>query len=335
MTGEILEKRFRLLQKPSEKGFALLTVLMVVALVSIISAQMLYSQHSQIQRSGFMLHQAQALSVQWGLEDWVKQGLKLDGENSQTDHLQELWAQPLPPVPFADGEVGGVLTDAQSRLNLNNVLSSNESERKLWAAMINRYLERQKVNFSGSLSDLVTDWVDKDETPMSQGAESDRYQLQTPAYSAAGQPMVTVEALQNFPAFQKLKWAQQQTVAKGLVALPGIATINVNTVTSEVLQAVADWMTPQMAEAWIAQRDQKPAESAEEFIQFVEQQTGLTAEEVQRDLPTSMIGVASNFFILQGQLSYGLAKETIIFALFYRDTQNRVGLVHRWFGFAE
>lgn len=152
----------------SQQGFALLTVLLIVALVTIISANLFSSQQSQIQRSGFMLHQAQALSVQWGLEEWVKSGLKLDGENNKTDHLQELWAQPLPPVPFAEGEVGGFLQDGQARLNLNNVLAAKVTERQLWQKILNRYValmaSQQAVDLS-SFADLVTDWVDADNEP--------------------------------------------------------------------------------------------------------------------------------------------------------------------------
>lgn len=323
-----------------QNGFALLTVLLIVALVSIISANLFSSQQGQIQRSGFMLHQAQALSVQWGLEDWVKQGLKLDGENNKTDHLQELWAQPFPPVPFADGEVGGFLQDAQGRLNLNNVLANDESERKLWQNILNRYVSLvlaesgESVQLNG-FSDLLTDWVDSDNEPLEQGAESDRYQLLTPSYSAANQPMVTIEALNNFPEIQTLSWTSKQRLKANLIALPKVVKVNINTVQEAVLLSFAQWMTPQIAQTWLLQRQQQPAETVDEFTRFLSTQTGLSAEEIAQDLPASFLTVSSEFFLLTGQLSYGLVERSSIYSLFYRDAQHQVQLVQRWLGFAE
>jgi|GEM_PF-1839672 len=371
--------------KKSQSGFALLTVLMVVAIVSILSAQMFSSQHSQIQRSGVMLHQAQALSVQWGLEDWVMSGLKLDIEDNKTDHLQELWAQPLPPVSFEEGTIGGLMIDAQSKLNLNNVLAEDATQKKLWQAILNRYWqlggdhqawsdnlaalmlqgvgtglpeeENEDANANTGVeteamgvttmsarmqameawpgfSEVVTDWVDADNEPLPLGAESDQYQLQMPSFSAANQPLVTVAELYNFPTFSRLDWQSQQVMSAGLTTLPKITPVNINTATSIVLQSLAQWMSPELTSAWLQQRAQQPAETVDEFMTFLQTQTGFSAQEVQKDLPAGFLSVSSEFFQLTSVLDYGRARNTLIHALFYRSA-NEVQLVQRWIGFAD
>lgn len=376
----------------SQAGFALLTVLLVVAVVSLLTAQMFSSQHSQIQRSSVMLHQAQVLSVQWGLEDWVKVGLKLDADNNEIDHLAEMWAQPLPPVSFEAGQVGGQLIDAQSKINLNNVLSAEQTERTLWQGILNRYwqqsgdmqawqqtqqslmiqgLETASVEGSGisegsvssetsdsnqalqdsqnreegqnaaqaavpwpGFAEVITDWVDADSEPLPLGAESDQYQLQTPAFSAPNQPIVTVDALYNFAPFTQLSWSAQQVMLAGLTALPKVTPINVNTATSGVLQALAPWMTPVIVQAWQAQRQAQPAETVDEFMQFLEQQTGFTAQEIAQDLPAGFLSVRSEFFQLTSVLDYGSASNQVIYSLYYRSA-DEVQLVQRWMGYAK
>lgn len=376
----------------TQSGFALLTVLMVVAIVSILTAQMFSSQHSQIQRSGVMLHQAQALSVQWGLEDWVKSGLKLDIEDNKTDHLQELWAQPLPPVSFEEGTVGGLMIDAQSKLNLNNVLVEDATQRKLWQAVLNRYwqlggdrqtwsdylaalmlqgvgtglqeseaknnnennedeqqegerqvAEAELATMSTDLqtltewpgfAEVVKDWVDADNDPLPLGAESDQYQLQTPSFSTANQPMVAVAELYNFPTFSELNWQSQKIMSAGLTALPKFVPVNINTASSIVLQSLAQWMSAEIVSAWIEQRAQQPAESVDEFMTFLQNQTGFSAQEIQKDLPAGFLSVSSEFFQLTSVLDYGRARNTLIHALFYRNA-SEVQLVQRWIGFAD
>lgn len=331
-----------------QHGFALLTVLLVVAVVSILSAQILSSQQNQIQRSGFMLHQAQVFSVQWGMEEWVKTGLKLDIENNATDHLQELWAQPLPPVEFAEGTISGGLLDAQSKLNLNNVLAAEADQKALWQAILNRYVAlgggnalmtstvdntvtRQPINWP-EFASLVTDWVDEDSEVSESGAESDQYLLRSPAHSVANQPMVIADEIRQLSRFSELDWQQQQNLLFDLVALPKVTPVNVNTASSEVLQALAPWMTPVIAQAWLLQRASTPAETVTEFMSFLETQTGFSAQEIQKDLPTSFISVASEFFRLEARLDYGLAENALMYALFYRNAQE-VKLMQRWIGF--
>lgn len=370
--------------KKGQSGFALLTVLMVVAIVSILTAQMFSSQHSQIERSGVMLHQAQALSVQWGLEDWVKSGLKLDIENNKTDHLQELWAQPLPPVSFEEGTVGGLMIDAQSKLNLNNVLVKDAAQKKLWQGIFNRYWQlggdrqawadnlaalmlqgvatglqnpvgkngensedsaneqrgletvstsMQTVEPWPGFAEVVTDWVDADNDPLPLGAESDQYQLQEPSFSAANQPLVSVAELYNFPTFSSLDWQAQQIMSAGLTSLPKITPVNINTATSIVLQSLAQWMSAEIVSIWIEQRTQQPAETVDEFMTFLQNQTGFSAQEIQKDLPAGFLSVSSEFFQLTSVLDYGRARNTLMYAVFYRSA-NEVKLVQRWIGFA-
>src|SRR6185295_19751583 len=61
--------------------------------------------------------QAQALAIAGVL--WARQILDDDARRSDIDHLGEPWALSLPPIPMEDGEIRGLIVDAQGRLNVN------------------------------------------------------------------------------------------------------------------------------------------------------------------------------------------------------------------------
>lgn len=318
----------------SQKGFALLTVLLVVALVSMVSSQLLYDQQVHIQRSSYMIHQAHSISVAFGFEDWVKKGLKADLKNNKTDDLTEQWAQPLIPVAFAEGMVSGKLTDLQAKLNLNNVLVTNETLRVFWKKMIERYLEQRLPEQSMvGFADVLQDWVDADDERLDMGAESDSYLLNQPAYRTANQPMVMVMELKNLQGMQALTAVQFEKVERYFSALPTVTAINVNTADVAVLMALTDWLTEDIAKQWLQVRQQEPAEEIATFFSFLEEQTGFTPEEIVKDLPAEVLAVKTDYFLLQAQVDYGEVKQ-VVSSIFNRISENEVTLVQRWLSVA-
>ncbi len=311
----------------SQDGFALLTVLIIVALVATLSSQLLYQQHLSVSRSAHMLHQAQSLSVAWGLEDWVKRGLELDAKNNQNDHLQELWSQPLVSVPFAGGDISGQLYDLQGRINLNNVQASEQQQRERWQQLIDRWVTR--IGLETPLSEVLTDWVDLDQEPLPGGAESDSYLLMQPPYRAANQPLVMLEELNQLQGFQKIAYEPWLAIKASASTLPSVTPINVNTASKVVLMSLTDWMNESVVDSWIELRKQTPAAETAEFRRFMQQQTGQTPELLADALPDWLISIRSDYFLLQGQINYGDAQQGVS-AIFYRPANSPVKLVQRW-----
>ncbi|WP_178863907.1 type II secretion system minor pseudopilin GspK [Thiomicrorhabdus cannonii] len=310
-----------------QQGFALLTVLLIVALVALLSSQLVFSQHLSLQRGTYMLHQSQSLAVAWGLEGWVKRGLLEDAKNNQTDHPGELWAQPLIKVPFEGGEISGQLFDLQARININNVQDSDEIKRKRWQRLLERW--RELLELPNPIADTVTDWVDSDEEPLPLGTESDVYLLKQPPYRTANQPLVVLDELKMLQGFEGLTAAQWQAVQTSATALPTVTAINVNTADKTVLMALADWMTEGVAQAWLQQRQQQPADQVAVFTAFLAQQTGKTQAEIDADVPDWMLSVNSEYFLLLGEIAFGDSDQQVA-AIFERTAQNKVNLVQRW-----
>ncbi len=318
--------------KSAEKGFALLTVLLVVAVVSVLGSNILYKEHLTLKRSTYMLHQAQSLSVLYGLESWVKTGLRLDAENNKLDSLDERWAQPLVAIPFEGGEITGQLEDLFAKININNLLEADVEKYKMWRALIERYAIN--IELQPTFMDSLTDWVDSDDEPLPFGAESETYLLMDPAYRTANQAVVTLSELKNVQGLNALPIKQWNLFQQGITTLPMVTAVNINTASESVLLALTDWMNLEIANAWVQRRKAEPAKSLEDFKVFLTEQTGFTPEEINRDLPDWMIAIQSQFFLLEGQIHYGDSNQGFS-AIFYRGSDAKVSLLQRWLNASE
>ena len=102
------------------QGVALITVMLVVALASILAVQMTAKLQLHLQRSINVESNQQAYWYAMGAEAFTKRILTLsfDGEETVT-HLGQLWAQGENSYPVDYGDITGEISDLQSCFNLN------------------------------------------------------------------------------------------------------------------------------------------------------------------------------------------------------------------------
>lgn len=311
----------------NQQGFALLTVLIVVALVAVIASGIQYQQRLDIQRSAYMLNQSQAIAVAAGVDAWVKKGLAFDAAQNQIDHLGEVWAQPMLPMVFEGGDISGQLFDMQARFNLNNLIETDPEKQAHWRALLERTLQQQNLP-TDWVAPLI-DWLDEDNNPIAGGAESDHYLLNTPPYRAANSMMVLPEEVR---LLQGMDAEQFALISAWITALPKITTINVNTAEAELLLGLADFMDQTIVDIWIELRQQEPAQDVAGFRQFLAQNTAQELDLIQQALPDWVISVRTEFFQLNGIIEYGVARLNAR-ALYYR--QQQVNLLQRWIALAD
>jgi len=103
-----------------QRGVALITVMLIVALCSIIAAQMTTRLQTQMQRSTNISFNQQAYWYALGAEAFTKRVLiKAFKDEPKVTHLEQIWAEEGSNYPVAFGEISGEITDLQSCLNLN------------------------------------------------------------------------------------------------------------------------------------------------------------------------------------------------------------------------
>ena len=219
----------------SQRGIALLTILVMVALATILAATIAKRQTNTSENTGYLMRQDQSLLYAKSAEAFFSELLIQDSDNgSSIDHLQENWAKPMPAFPVEDGFISGRLLDESGKFNLNNLLkadgSVDESARRWFEKLL------QRVGLPAELSQAVIDWQDADdETTGAMGAESNYYQGLDPSYLASNTRFHQVEELKLVRGFEGKNY---DLIAPYVTALPEATKINMNTAAPLLLASI-------------------------------------------------------------------------------------------------
>lgn len=257
-----------------QQGVALITAILITALVTVAAVAMATRQQLDIRRTGNQLEADQAYLYALGMEEWAKQVLRDDLRNSAIDTLQEDWHTQLPPIPVEGGSIQGSLEDMQGRFNLNNLLDDqdvNKTDVKQVEG-IQRLLTQvsraeEDINFSPFLANAVADWIDPNLNTLADGAEDLEYLGTRVPYRAANRFMVSTSELQAVAGFSP----EGVRVLRDLVtALPAKTAVNVNTASEVVLMTLHQDITPSVAQAIAEYRTDTPFEKPEDFVDYMD-----------------------------------------------------------------
>jgi len=91
-------------------GVALITALLITALAGSLAASLAWDNALDVRRTMVMLYRDQAIQVAVGSEGWVRSILRDDLAQSQNDHLDEIWATDIPPLPIDSDAVQGSIS---------------------------------------------------------------------------------------------------------------------------------------------------------------------------------------------------------------------------------
>jgi len=296
-----------------QRGTALVTALLVLAMTVTLTADMAGEQHFDIRRTGNLLQLEQAHQIALGGERWAVAILARDrrGESApgqellseedsgaDVDSLDEDWAQPLPPIPVEGGQIAGEVVDLQGRMNVNNLVVDGAVD-ALAMARFERLLAALEIE--PGVAQAVVDWLDADsETTFPDGAEDDFYLSREHPYLAANRPLATISELRQVRGMEREDWRR---LRPHVAALPDPTDINVNTASAPVLQALAADLDAGTAEQLAARAREEPFESIQAFLD----------EDVvaDRDVEATGLAVRSSQFrvraaVLLGRIEYTL-----------------------------
>ena len=219
-------------------GVALLTVLVVVAIATVLCVGMIRSQQQALQHAAGLFQQDQAWLYTQGAEEFVRELLAEDQKsdkrkNRAVDHPGEAWARPFPPYPVEGGMVRARVEDLQARFNLNRLGTEADGEGP--AHVIFRQL-LQNLGLPDNLGPALADWIDEDDSPRPlDGAEDEAYSRLPQPYRVANQPLADLSELRLVAGFTPQVIARLRPY---VVALPAEALLNVNTASPTLLGAL-------------------------------------------------------------------------------------------------
>lgn len=295
-----------------ERGIALVTAVLVVAIAAVVATSMMNRQNFDTRRTANIVHQDQAIAYALGAEYWAGVELSNDARQNHYDHLQENWAYDLPPLPIDGGYINGKLEDLQGRFNINSVLDPLQAERLARLCLA--------INVDPDFIPALQDWIDGDTEVREFGAEDESYTRMDPPYRAAnGFLSDTSELL----LVKGVSVAEYNTLTFYISALPAGSAINVNTASPQLLQSLTRDVALPEVERIIELRVAAPYQDVDYFVED-EAFAG-------REISEEYLSVGSQYFLLTADVILGDAPLTLQSVL-YRSPEGKITAMNRRFG---
>ncbi|ADN74435.1 General secretion pathway protein K [Ferrimonas balearica DSM 9799] len=228
----------------SQSGMALLTVLLVLAVITALAAGMTQRSQMSVRRTTNMADFEQAYWYARSSEALAKRVLKQDFEDSDgTIHLQQYWATANVVYPVEHGQIAGTIDDMRTCFNLNALsqgLTEEERNRDpyqkpLAGRQFMAMLEALEIDnyYAEMVADRVRDFTDEDDRQDGTfGAEDAEYESRPVPYRTPNQLMAHHSELRAVLGVNKNLY---RTLQDYVCAIPGEDTqqLNVNTLPVE------------------------------------------------------------------------------------------------------
>ncbi len=235
-----------------QRGVALITVLLVVAIVTVVSAGLIARQQLSIRAVANQVQARQAFQYALGGETLAKAILRRDIQDAAPgdpaaaiDHLLEAWARPLPAFPIDEGEIRVRIEDLSGRFNLNSLVLNEQPDAAALAQFRRLLLRLQITEF---YPERLIDWLDRDQELSGElGAEDNAYQLLDPPYRTAGRRLYDLSELRLLLGVREEDF--QRLAPYVTAALPPETGLNVNTASAMVISSLSDSLSLSAAEA--------------------------------------------------------------------------------------
>ncbi|HHB92524.1 MAG TPA: general secretion pathway protein GspK [Thioploca sp.] len=293
-----------------QHGVALITVMLIVALATIMAVAMMTRQQLDIYRTANLINNDQAYLYALGGESWIKRILLRDGK--KVDNLQDTWATAIPALPIPGGYITAQTIDLQGRFNLNNLLQDDGKISSKDIIILERLLTILELPIS--LAQIIVDWIDINEEPLINGAEDNVYLMKNPAYRTANRFLFDPSELRLLVGIE-----EYYKLLPYISTLPTRTSININTASAKILMAVVEGLTENKVARLLTKREQQPFTSIQNFIT----QDILAGLKIYDENLT----VASSYFlfIAEVKIARGRAK---LNSILYRNT-DRIRVIMR------
>lgn len=295
----------------AQRGIALLIALLTVALAAVIIASLLDRGELALARTRNAIRGEQAEAYAQGLEAYAAEILLKDlTDNPGIDSNSDIWAGGLPPQIVPGGTIVASMHDLNGCFNLNDLADAANAPN--WLGVFVQLLVVRGVDAStaSAIATAAQAWIG------GAGANSDT----TDAYYLA-QPVPYRSAQRMFAHVSELRLVRGVTgdiyarVAPYVCALPPGTTINVNTASVPVLQALGQNMTQAQAQSlWQNGDAQWPDVTT--FTRQAQAQGATIPVQNQ-----ALLGVTSDHFLARGDVVLDGVPFTF-YSLIERDNGN-------------
>ena len=350
-----------------QKGTALVTVVLIAAVVIVMVIESVKTIRFQKQLSANLINRDQAYSYLMGMEELAKIWLKRAFENEKEDivHLNQPWAQDDITFPIDGGAMTATIRDMQSCFNLNTVAVADNSSsgggtgsgagkgtgtgagtskgsgtgtgtgtgkgnmpgQEILERLLNQVMESSEVP-AQDLAASVRDWMDDDFEPFDQGAEDDFYQSLEVAYRTPNSSIAHISELRTIKGFSRPVY---DSIKKFLCVLPpDVNKININTIDAENYAIIYAALNNSDVDSSKVQQgiSERPEDGYKEVTEFTDT-LGLAGEK-KKGLG-NYLSVTSKFFMVNAKAEIGKTRVSLK-TIFQRDDDNNFKVISRYYG---
>ncbi len=314
-------------QSNNDRGIALLATLLAISLLTLLVVEFSTSSALGYRAAANRADELKAYylarsGVQIGLSILVRDSLLKSQARSQYTSLDQIWAQPIPPVPVDGGTISLSIVDEERKLDINKLFDQQKRQPDpQYAAIFTRLLSN--LGLSPALVPILIDWLDPDSIESDGGAEANYYLQLTPPYEPRNGPMPTLGDLRMLKDVDDLTFLRLRPYLTTMQAGMGPCCINVNTAPPELLAA----LTPEFENNPDLVRQIVNARSIRPFTQITDLLNlpgiGFAGENIKR-----LVTVSSDYFLITAQGDFAGARKRV-YATFRRNL-NGTTLLMDW-----
>jgi len=318
-----------------QRGIALLTVLLILAVMVIIASNMSSRLQLELRRTSNIMTHQQALWYAYGAEALVEKGLKQAFKDGDTITLDQYWATEGMMYPVENGLIGGQVFDMQACFNVNAVTGEDkEGQAPLAVQLFRNLLEQLELDAyeAEQLSDALRDWVDSDTNVVSSyGVEDAYYESLNYPYQAGNQRLINVSELRAIKGFNQ---AIYRKVRPYLCALPTESLkINVNTIVVDKPEILAGLFSGKLSlDVAKSILEQRPIGGWETIVDFLALPALANIEMSAAE--KAVFDIKSVYFVALLQAEFASATMKVE-SLFKAESKDSVYVIRRQFGGAQ
>lgn len=319
-----------------QQGAALLIVLLIVAVVSVLAAEMGGRLQLQVQRAINIKDSNQAYWYAIGAEEFARKSIAefLDANGGDPIHIDQPWSQDF-IYPVDGGGISASLTDLRSCFNINALANSNANatnpnqatpEMEAFGRMLRELHPDIDSYTADTVRDSLADWLDEDDNMRPQGAEDSEYESRTHPYLAANRLMTAQSELRMINGVSP-GWFELLLPSVCVIPSDSALAINVNTVTDKQAPMLAGLLgtTQDQAKRIIGSRPRDGWTDAAAFLAENDVQA-LSLDQTQAGWFTT----TTDYFMLHTKTKFNEATFTMS-SVFHAKSDTDVRVVRREF----
>jgi general secretion pathway protein K len=308
----------------SQRGVALITAILLVALATVLAATIGYENAMTARRGSATFAFEQSVQVAMAAEAIAAYALRETRKQTPTTtYPAQAWATPYGPMDLVPGvTLEAWLEDAQGRFNLNNLINADGTTNPDAVLVFENLLT--SLGLEPKWAPMMADWIDSDTVPNNpDGAEDSVYLSQTPPYRAANMSVTSASEILALPGFGRDRYLK---LAPYLTALPRGTLLNLCSARAKLLDALGPAGTTNFSDETSLAKNRKegcfPTKNDFDVV--------FSGDAPARQKADGMVTFVSNYFTLNSIVTIGTT-QFALYSLLHQEGDMRVRPIQRSF----